>query len=59
MEDVSGQDEVPESGEVAKMKNVITEDFPSGFWSMDFDGAMSKEGVGARVWMHNHQNRYS
>ena len=59
MEDVSSQDEGPESGEVAKMKNVITEEFPADFWSMYFDGAMSKEGVGARVWLHNHRNRYS
>jgi ribonuclease HI len=59
MEDVSSQDEVPESGEVAKMKNVITEDFLTDFWSMDFDGAMSKEGAGAGVWLHNHRKRYS
>jgi ribonuclease HI len=26
---------------------------------MDFDGAVSKEGVGAGVWLHNHQKRYS
>jgi ribonuclease HI len=26
---------------------------------MDFDGAMSKEGVGARFWLHNHKSRYS
>jgi ribonuclease HI len=26
---------------------------------MDFDGAVSKEGAGARVWLHNHRNRYS
>jgi ribonuclease HI len=59
MEDVSSQDEGPEIGEVAKMKNVITEEFPSNFWSMDFDGAVSKEGAGARVWLHNHRKRYS
>jgi hypothetical protein len=49
MEDVSSQDEGPESGEVAKMKNVITEEFPADFWIMDFDGDVSKEGAGARV----------
>jgi hypothetical protein len=34
MEEVSSQDEGPESGEVAKMKNVITEVSPpvSGVW---------------------------
>jgi ribonuclease HI len=26
---------------------------------MDFDGAVSKEGVGAGVWVHNHKARYS
>jgi hypothetical protein len=31
MEDVSSQDEGPESGEATKMKNVITEDFPADF----------------------------
>jgi hypothetical protein len=59
MEDLSGQDDGPESIEVAKMKNVITEDLPADFWSMDFDGAMSKEGAGVGVWLHNHRNRYS
>jgi ribonuclease HI len=59
MEDVSSQDEGPEIGEVAKMKNEITEEFPADFWSMDFDGAMSKEGARAGVWLHNHRNRYS
>jgi ribonuclease HI len=41
------------------MKNVITEELPADFWSMDFDGAVSKEGAGAGVWLHNHRNRYS
>jgi len=26
---------------------------------MDFDGAVSKEGVGAGVWLHNHKARHS
>jgi ribonuclease HI len=26
---------------------------------MDFDGAVSKEGAGAGVWVHNHKARYS
>jgi hypothetical protein len=56
---VASQDEGPENGEAAKMKNVITEEFPVDFWSMDFDGAVSKEGAGAGVWLHNHQKRYS
>jgi hypothetical protein len=47
MEEASSQDEDPEIGEVAKMKNEITEEFPADFWSMDFDGAVSKEGAGA------------
>jgi len=25
---------------------------------MDFDGAVSKEGYGARVWLHNHKSKY-
>jgi hypothetical protein len=49
MEDISSQDEGQEIIEVAKMKNMITEELPVDFWSMDFDGAMSKEGEGARV----------
>jgi ribonuclease HI len=59
VEEVASQDECPESGEATKMQNVITEEFPADFWSMDFDGALSKEGVGAGVWLHNHQKRYS
>jgi ribonuclease HI len=59
VEDTSSQDEGQESIEVAKMKNVITEELPADFWSMDFDGAVSKEGAGAGVWLHNHRNRYS
>jgi ribonuclease HI len=59
MEDTSGQDEDQEIIEVERMKNVITEELPADFWSMDFDGAMSKEGAGVGVWMHNHRNRYS
>ena len=41
------------------MKNVITEELPMDFWSMDFDGAVRKQRVGAEVWLHNHINRYS
>ena len=26
---------------------------------MDFDGAVSKEGAGAGVWLHNKKSRYS
>jgi ribonuclease HI len=59
MEEVASQDECPESGEATKMPNVVTEDFPADFWSMDFDGAVNKEGAGAGVWLHNHQKGYS
>jgi ribonuclease HI len=59
MEETSSQDEGQEIIEVAKMKNMITEELPVDFWSMDFDGAVSKEGEGAGVWLHNHRNRYS
>jgi hypothetical protein len=41
------------------MKNVITEELLADFWSMDFDGEVSKEGVRVGVWLHNHRNRYS
>jgi hypothetical protein len=59
MEDTSSQDEGQEIIEVEKMKNMITEELPVDFWSMDCDGAMSKEGEGAGVWLHNHINGYS
>jgi hypothetical protein len=36
-----------------------SEEFPVDFWSMDFDGVVSKEGVGVRVWLHSHRSRYS
>jgi hypothetical protein len=45
VEDTSSQDEGQESIEVANMKNVITEELPADFWSMDFDGEVSKEGA--------------
>jgi hypothetical protein len=35
------------------------EEFPVDFWSMDFDVVVSKEGVGAGVWMHNQRSKYS
>jgi ribonuclease HI len=34
------------------------EELPADFWSMDFDGAVSKEGAGARVWLYNHRSKY-
>jgi hypothetical protein len=42
-------------------KTVTTEtDEPvENFWSMDFNGDISKEGVGAWVWVHNHKEMYS
>jgi ribonuclease HI len=38
---------------------VESEKLPADFWSMDFDGVVRKEGVGAGVWLHNHKSRYS
>jgi ribonuclease HI len=38
---------------------VESEELPTDFWSMDFDGTMRKEGAGAGVWLHNHRSRYS
>jgi hypothetical protein len=58
-EETSGPDEGQEIIEVARMKTVITEELPIDFWSMDFDGAVSKEGAEVGVWLHNHRNRYS
>jgi hypothetical protein len=40
-------------------KNVISEELPADFWSMDFDGVVSKEGDGVGVWFHNHRSKYS
>jgi ribonuclease HI len=37
---------------------VEREELPTYFWSMDFDGAVSKEGDGARVWLHNQRSWY-
>jgi hypothetical protein len=59
MEDLSRQDEGPKNIEVAQMKNMITEELPADFWSMDFDRAVSKEGARAGVWLHNHKKRYT
>jgi hypothetical protein len=58
-EDTSGLDEGQEIIEVERKKNVITEELLTDFWSMDFDGAVSKEGAGVGVWLHNHRTRYS
>jgi ribonuclease HI len=58
-EEDTNQNEGTESGEATKIENEIAEDFPAEFWSMDFDGAVSKEGAGAGVWLHNHRKRYS
>jgi hypothetical protein len=40
---------------------VMTEidELAENFWSMDFDGAINKEGDAAGVWLHNHKERYS
>jgi ribonuclease HI len=51
-----------ESKEIIEARNVEMverEELPVDFWSMDFDGAVSKEGAGAGVWLHNHRSRYS
>jgi ribonuclease HI len=54
--------DITEDKEITEVKNVVTvesDELPTDFWSMDFDGAVSKEGVGAGVWLHNHKSRYS
>jgi ribonuclease HI len=58
-EDTSSLDKGQEIAEAEREKNVITEELPASFWSMDFGGAVSKEGAGARFWLHNHRSRYS
>jgi hypothetical protein len=58
-EDTSGLDKGQEIVEAERKKNVITEELPADFWSMDFDGAVRKEGAGAGVWLHNHRSKYS
>jgi ribonuclease HI len=58
-EDTSGLDEGQEIIEVERKKNVITEELSADFWSMDFDGAVSKEGAEGGVWLHNHRTKYS
>jgi ribonuclease HI len=56
---ISGLNEGQEITEAERKKNVITEELPVDFKSMDIDGSVSKEGVGAGVWLHNHRSRYS
>ena len=58
-EEDTNRNESTERGEATKIENEIADDFPAEFWSMDFDGAVSKEGAGAGVWLHNHRKRYS
>jgi len=53
--------DLKEDKAITKLRNtaiVGSEEVPTEFWSMDFDGAMSKEGVGARVWMYNNKLKY-
>jgi hypothetical protein len=38
---------------------VESEELSTDVWSMDFDGAVKKEGAIAGVWLHNHRSRYS
>ena len=45
--------------EARRVETVEREELPEDFWSMDFDGAVSKEEAGAGVWLHNHRSRYS
>jgi ribonuclease HI len=45
--------------EVRRTTTVESEELPVDFWSMDFDGAMSKERVGAGFCLHKKKSRYS
>jgi hypothetical protein len=44
--------------EARRVETVEREELPTNFWSMDFNGVVSKEGVEAGVWLHNHRSRY-
>jgi hypothetical protein len=57
-EDTLDLKEGQEIAEAERKKNVISEELPVDFWSMDFDGAISKEGVGAGVWLQNNKSGY-
>ena len=57
-EDTFDLNEDQEITEAKGKEIVISEEFPANFWSMDFDGAISKEGAGAGVWFHNHKSKY-
>jgi ribonuclease HI len=58
-EDTFDPNEGQEITKAERKKNVISEELPADFWSMDFDGAVSKEGAGEGVWLHNQISRYS
>jgi hypothetical protein len=58
-EDTFDPNKGQEITEAKGKKLVISEELPTDLWSMDFDGVVRKEGVGARVWLHNHKSRYS
>jgi hypothetical protein len=45
--------------EVRNPKTEENEELLADFWSMDFDGVVSKEAVGAGFWMHNHISKHS
>jgi hypothetical protein len=47
-EDTFDLNEDQEITEAKGKEIVISEEFPANFWSMDFDGVVSKEGAGAR-----------
>jgi ribonuclease HI len=57
-EDTFDLNEDQETTEEKGKKLVISEEFPADFWSMEFDGAVSKEGAGVGVWLHNNKSRY-
>jgi ribonuclease HI len=57
-EDTFDPNEGQEITEAKGKKLVISEELPADFWSMEFDRALRKEGVGEGVWLHNHKSRY-
>jgi hypothetical protein len=58
-DDASGLEESKEIPKESRTSTTKTDEPAGPLWSMDFDGAVSKERVGVGVWVHNHKARYS
>jgi ribonuclease HI len=58
-DDVYNLEESKVTPEEDKTMTIQTDEPVEPLWSLDFDGAVSKEGSGARVWVFNSKERYS